>query len=184
MANFTFHQSHLGSNPNGISVNFNTVLYVAIALPNPAYGDTIVVLNTPTPDGSGSPCMAQTDSTTWVYTYNGTRSLWHSDMHYWNGNKANTLTEEYGIILNYSYNATGIAQDPIAAKIALYPNPTTNVINVSNIGRDAKVNMYNAIGQEVYSTVATDHFTINTVGMEKGMYFVKVNQNVFKVVVK
>ena len=176
---FNFHQTHLGSNPNGVALTAGKVFYASFINPNPTYGDSLTVLNTP----YANECYTQTDSTSWVYIYNGTRYWWASDMHYWNGPKANTKTAEFAIVLYYSYDNTGVAENNTAAKVSVYPNPANDVLNVNNIGKDAKVIMVNSLGQVVYNTTASEKLTINTSEMKEGFYFVKVNENVFKVVV-
>ena len=78
---------------------------------------------------------------------------------------------------------TGVAENNASSKVSVFPNPANDVLNVNNIGKDAKVVMVNSLGQVVYNTTASEKLTINTSDMKEGFYFVKINENVFKVVI-
>jgi hypothetical protein len=73
--------------------------------------------------------------------------------------------------------------------ITVYPNPATNVVNVKLAGdKEAKVQMFNLVGQQVYNGTATSTASINVSNMKAGVYMLKISQNgkvyTSKVVVK
>jgi hypothetical protein len=64
-------------------------------------------------------------------------------------------------------------------KVTLYPNPTTNVLNIklgtSNSLPD-NYTIYNMLGQVVLqqSVAELNDLTVNTSSLSKGMYFIKI----------
>lgn len=80
-------------------------------------------------------------------------------------------------------------EDMEKENITVYPNPATNVVNVKLAGeKEAYVQMFNLVGQQVYNATATNMATINVANMKAGVYMLKVSQNgkvyTSKVVVK
>ena len=73
--------------------------------------------------------------------------------------------------------------------LTVYPNPATNNFTV-NLGNDEKANiqLFNIVGQQVYSETFTGSTTVNVANLHSGVYMLKVNQNgkvyTTKVVVK
>lgn len=61
--------------------------------------------------------------------------------------------------------------------ISVYPNPSNGVINIKN-ANGATINVYNSLGQKVVST------TNSKINLNSGLYFVNVNNQTIKVVVK
>lgn len=61
--------------------------------------------------------------------------------------------------------------------ISVYPNPSNGVINIKN-ANGATINVYNSLGQKVVSTTNTK------INLNAGLYFVNVNNQTIKVVVK
>lgn len=69
--------------------------------------------------------------------------------------------------------------------VMVYPNPANNVLNIQLGDNQSDVMIYNSLGQMVkYVEMASGEITINIVDLEAGMYFVKVNGSVVKVVKK
>ena len=64
-------------------------------------------------------------------------------------------------------------------EITLYPNPTTNVLNIK-LGTSNNLpdnyTIYNMLGQVVRqkSVVTLNDLTVNTSSLSKGMYFIKI----------
>jgi len=80
-------------------------------------------------------------------------------------------------------------EDMEKENITVYPNPATNVVNVKLAGdKEAKVQLFNLVGQQVYFGTATNTASINVSNMKAGVYMLKVSQNgkvyTSKVVVK
>lgn len=73
--------------------------------------------------------------------------------------------------------------------ITVYPNPATNHFTV-NTGNDEKasIQLFNIVGQQVYSETFTGSTTVSVANLRSGVYMLKVNQNgkinTTKVVVK
>ncbi len=73
--------------------------------------------------------------------------------------------------------------------ITVYPNPATNHFTV-NTGNDEKasIQLFNIVGQQVYSETFTGSTTVSVANLHSGVYMLKVNQNgkvnTTKVVVK
>lgn len=73
--------------------------------------------------------------------------------------------------------------------VTIYPNPATNNFTV-NLGNDEKANiqLFNIVGQQVYSETITGTAQVNVANLHSGVYMLKINQNgkayTTKVVVK
>lgn len=76
-------------------------------------------------------------------------------------------------------------EDMEKENITVYPNPATNNITV-NTGSEEKalVEMFNLVGQKVYSENVVGTTTINVSNMKAGVYMLRVNNHTTKVVVK
>lgn len=60
--------------------------------------------------------------------------------------------------------------------IRIYPNPVVHELNISQAGVNAKICIYNAIGQKVMEQVSGGlNAKVNVSNLTKGVYFVKVN---------
>jgi hypothetical protein len=82
-------------------------------------------------------------------------------------------------IVSFAVNTLGIESYLLDRKITLYPNPTTNVLNIklgtSNSLPD-NYTIYNMLGQVVLqqSVSELNDLTVNTSNLSKGMYFIKI----------
>ncbi|MEI7595526.1 MAG: T9SS type A sorting domain-containing protein [Bacteroidota bacterium] len=83
-------------------------------------------------------------------------------------------------------NPTTVSVNNINAnkEVVVYPNPANNMLNIVNAGNDAKITIMNSLGQVVFNTIATGNTTINTENLSEGVYFVKVNSSVSKIIIK
>lgn len=63
--------------------------------------------------------------------------------------------------------------------ISIYPNPTVSAINIQfeNLKKNAKVELYNAEGKLVYTSVVTANMQIQMEGMAKGSYLLTLIEN-------
>lgn len=76
-------------------------------------------------------------------------------------------------------------EDIEKSNITVYPNPATSEITVnSNSNEKTLVEMYNIVGQKVYSEQFVNTTKINVSNMKAGVYMLKVNNHTTKVVVK
>ncbi|AUS05501.1 T9SS type A sorting domain-containing protein [Pseudotamlana carrageenivorans] len=71
-----------------------------------------------------------------------------------------------------------------ANTISLYPNPAENILNIKSTGAESisKVDIYNLIGQQVYSVKGGAAFSVSQ--LNKGIYMAKVYTDNKQVVVK
>lgn len=61
--------------------------------------------------------------------------------------------------------------------ISLYPNPTSNQLNIKTVKEEMHYAIYNALGQELKSAkLSTDH-SIDVSGLQNGVYFVKLKSD-------
>lgn len=80
-------------------------------------------------------------------------------------------------------------EEEAAETISVYPNPATTTLHVDLAGdAQATIQLFNLVGQQVYSETATNSTVINTSNLHTGVYMLKVSQNgkvyTSKVVVK
>lgn len=63
--------------------------------------------------------------------------------------------------------------------ISIFPNPTKNVLNISNIGINDKVEIINILGEKTIldSNNSEGKLTFNTSGLKNGIYFVRIIEN-------
>jgi hypothetical protein len=65
--------------------------------------------------------------------------------------------------------------DELASEIAIYPNPTSDIVNIVTNGNAQRVEIANVDGQIVSSeAVASDVVTISLEAQPAGMYFVRI----------
>jgi len=65
-------------------------------------------------------------------------------------------------------------------EFTVYPNPVQNRMTImcgSNVGSDAKVELYNALGQLVFQSIFSQSKEIDCSNLTNGFYFVKVTTN-------
>jgi len=127
----------------------------------------------------GEDNLNQTDPTAWYCEYFYPAPLWNEAVQYpW-------------ILTKISCNDCEIVNVPEIEKtnMTVYPNPATNNFTV-NMGNDEKasIQLFNIVGQQVYSETFTGSTTVSVANLHSGVYMLKVNQNgkvnTTKVVVK
>lgn len=84
------------------------------------------------------------------------------------------------IALHVTCNDCGVVNVPEMEnnQMTVYPNPATNNFTV-NLGNDEKANiqLFNIVGQQVYSETITGTAQVNVSNLNSGIYMLKVNQN-------
>ena len=61
-----------------------------------------------------------------------------------------------------------------ASKVKLYPNPTSNVLNIESIGSIQTISVYNVLGQEVINKALNSTSTaLDVSSLNSGIYVVK-----------
>lgn len=67
-------------------------------------------------------------------------------------------------------------------QISIYPNPSSGIINITNIQRNAKIEIVNIIGQVVKTVQSTDDkISVDLSELAEGIYFVNINNSIFKI---
>ena len=75
---------------------------------------------------------------------------------------------------------TGIkSNSSVAETISIFPNPSTGLLNINTIDATTSVEVYNVIGEKVYSNKNLNKGTnsIDLSNLSNGSYFVKMNSN-------
>lgn len=165
--------------PTPVTLTQGQEFFVAVSMPNPADGDTASLVHMD-PNMTPANCLTVTDSTVWGYTA-ATPYDWANCARDWGF----AGTVEVAILPYFTYTVvtTGLT-DEDSPEITLFPNPASTDINISGAGKNAVVVMTNAMGQVVYQDMINEKTTIHTEGMSEGLYFVKVNSTVGKVILK
>jgi hypothetical protein len=69
----------------------------------------------------------------------------------------------------------GTPEQPANVEIAVYPNPVTDHMNIVSGVEMTQVEIFNQLGQVVYSQVVKDtNFNLNTANFNAGVYFVRI----------
>ena len=90
------------------------------------------------------------------------------------------FSQDTTLILEYGSCETPVVGISDYSKniISIYPNPTTDVINISSTSTITDYTIYNMIGNRVMSTnVNASNAVVDMSTLTKGVYFVEVNQN-------
>lgn len=93
------------------------------------------------------------------------------------------FTTSWGVFeLNIHYSNDLGVNEFGANNFSLYPNPVKENLMISgqNLGN---VSVFNALGEVIFETFATDELNINTSGFDNGIYFVKIGEKVRKFIV-
>ncbi len=87
------------------------------------------------------------------------------------------------ICFNYCVNcgAVGVKENKQGlSNINVYPNPANNVLNIASSDEYiSEIVILNVAGQKVFSleNLFVQHYTINTLNLSKGIYFVKISNS-------
>lgn len=83
----------------------------------------------------------------------------------------------------FSYEVTADIEESLDQVTMVYPNPTSNLLNIVCEG-EQKVTLYNMAGQRVFEGVADGWLQIDMKRFEAGVYAVQVGEETQRVVVK
>ena len=99
----------------------------------------------------------------------------------WTGG-AFVLTPYTSHLITMSTTASGITESHLNKQnITLYPNPSNNSINFSELLQN--ISVYNAFGQLVISQIKLAK-SISVQGLSKGIYFIHADNGIFKFIVE
>jgi hypothetical protein len=88
------------------------------------------------------------------------------------------ITSNLGIVYVdniYLHKNTVLSTDSFAvSKVKLYPNPTSNVLNIESVGTIQNIAIFNVLGQEVINKTANESLlSIDVSGLNAGVYVIK-----------
>ena len=88
------------------------------------------------------------------------------------------ITSNLGIVYVdniYLHKNTVLSTDNFAvSKVKLYPNPTSNVLNIESVGTIQNIAIFNVLGQEVMNKTANESLlSIDVSGLNAGVYVIK-----------
>ena len=76
---------------------------------------------------------------------------------------------------NFYFYKTPLSSDSFtASKVKLYPNPTSNVLNIESVGTIQNIAIYNVLGQEVMNKLTNQTLvSLDVSGLNAGVYVIK-----------
>lgn len=99
-------------------------------------------------------------------------------------NFAPTFNGNYLLHPNFGPGPVVSVNDVDAKYINVYPNPTSDMVYISN-AVNGKLFVRDLVGNLVYSNIIdSDNYGINVSSYAKGMYFLQIDNQVYKVIVK
>jgi len=98
------------------------------------------------------------------------------------------ITENHGILCSsikviikydFFYRAEG------TNSVIVYPNPlpSGSQLNIEGVPKNSRIYVYNQVGVQVYSTVATDNTVKLNLQVPDGIYLLRIGDNGIKIVV-
>ena len=90
---------------------------------------------------------------------------------------------EYSESNEFSYEVVANAEETLCTATAIYPNPTTGVVNIESDG-DQNVTIYNMAGQRVFEGPCHGYLQIDMKAYGAGIYAIQVGDETQRVVVK
>jgi bilirubin oxidase len=74
--------------------------------------------------------------------------------------------------------STGIADINFKKNFSIYPNPTTEILNIaSNTNEKFSVTIFNTLGEKITSAYNIQHLQFNIHNYPSGLYFIQINTN-------
>ena len=151
--------------------------------------------------GSGDPTSATWTEINYTYSAEDSQSWTNS------GNIDLSNINESSVYLAFQYLSSGIGAgtsaywkiddillqgdvivnvEDINSKIKIYPNPTKQTINISSFNKITNVNIYNVIGQKMFSLkdIHKNELSINMTNFTKGIYFIEIKDINIGIVLK
>ena len=72
-------------------------------------------------------------------------------------------------------SSTGIADINLENKFSIFPNPTNDLLNIiSKDNKNFSLNIFNTLGEKVYSSQATSTLKLQTANFANGIYFIQI----------
>ncbi|WP_171032339.1 discoidin domain-containing protein [Polaribacter aestuariivivens] len=83
--------------------------------------------------------------------------------------------------INVFSNTLSVEDDFVKETTSLYPNPATNVLNISNADENTSYKVYNILGKEI---IKNNGKSIDVSSLERGYYMVLINNKAYKFIKK
>jgi len=151
-------------------------IYISHALDSMGYADIIVM------DLSTNPI---TSSTQTISIFNGDSILLGGSFQTEEGVYVDTLTNQFGcdsvLFTNLSIIPTSIYD--INNSIFIYPNPTSHSIFIKS-EKGGRFILYSVLGKKVMNQEISKLENINVLHLERGTYFIKINNYKSKLIIK
>lgn len=81
-----------------------------------------------------------------------------------------------------NYCTVAAIDDIYANNVVIYPNPVTELLNVTTLSPTLEINVYTLLGQKVLGYSVQQNFaTINLQAIQKGVYLLEVNGSMHKI---
>lgn len=86
--------------------------------------------------------------------------------------------------------ATGIDNNDDGGNVNLYPNPSSNIVNIqlnNEITGDVSLKIYNSLGEQLSSEMANPENNLHSIdiaGFQKGFYYVVISNNKYHIIKK
>lgn len=81
-----------------------------------------------------------------------------------------------GSFLVIDTTVTGINETSIENRFSIYPNPTTDELNITSINNEKfSISIFNALGQQLYSTQAIANCKLPFTNYTTGIYFIQIS---------
>jgi len=88
----------------------------------------------------------------------------------------NFIEGSFSAISKVKMGPAGIV-DPPGSAIHIFPNPTTEILNISGISAKSGISIFDVFGNEVYAIQLEQSSTINLGSLAKGAYVVQISNN-------
>jgi surface protein len=86
-----------------------------------------------------------------------------------------SLIDDHGWTINdagLDCSTVGV-EDETKLNVSVYPNPTSNILNVEGNSNELKATVFDVLGKEVMNQFITDKINLHT--LQKGIYFIKLS---------
>ncbi|MCB9196416.1 MAG: T9SS type A sorting domain-containing protein [Flavobacteriales bacterium] len=90
------------------------------------------------------------------------------------------------ITFTYETPVSNDITENVEEEILVYPNPTSDLINIKTTEQNAQLSLFDINGKLVYQSTISNNHTLSTqsIGLTKGIYFVRVNDTTKKIIIQ
>ena len=158
--------------PDGVALDNNGILIQFLSYEGTITATEVVAISSTSTDIG----VAENGTTTVGHSLqlNGTGNSYEDFS--WSSPAASTYN---ALNTNQSFSATASVNDVVIIDIQLYPNPTSNgIVHLKTISQDPIfVQLYNALGKNVFSKTINSGVPLNVQDLPAGVYMVRLTQH-------